>query len=594
MKFYQTYLDVLKNAGEISHAWFTTFNIDPELVERYLLPPLGKMQAGEMRTTEDYEELNTELENKNIRIWYDFRALNSVSPKRTVIPLIPVDPATFGSELFHPKVIFIKGDCGSWLITGSANLSIAAWRDNRESVIVRPIIYRSQALAIITFFEMLDPQAKDLAGWAQTLPNGNPDWDFFHSFLTGNIFEYLSPSETLRIWSPYFSKHLSGFLKNVSSYGFDSIDLVPDMSPQGKVRITDKELHDLAELSHISFKVITGDDLDVSNHAKVWLSDHKIAVGSWNCTYKGTGINPLQFNIEAGIIADISEADRHWLQNTLSDLPYSKLESSTGEELEREWEEVLEKFIYCCRVSANWETFTYGFEHQDRGQNFNITLPDAPGKRIPVMSVNGKSFRDGFEKVLASKTFHVYDQTGREVYRGYIEENHTSARPVMGYLTVSDLIDSLLRDPSGSTGSSKVVYDLDNEPGEGGQAEAFLNYQGTHSYYRMFVAFQLLSDRLEQLHGNEDELNQLLFRLPGSLLQIRLLITRMEASSEDEKLFYWFIAQEFNRCLRQIKDRQPSVQLDIIETSELLKEMKPTRKDKAFLKLLSKQFAYDL
>jgi hypothetical protein len=105
----------------ITHAWFTSFTLEPSFVERYILPPLFGL--GTPKDYRDYAQLQSEITQSDaadVRFFVDSTVNADVWNQRSIS--FPVHPV-FMSELegfsdagvFHPKVILIAGTIGEAL-----------------------------------------------------------------------------------------------------------------------------------------------------------------------------------------------------------------------------------------------------------------------------------------------------------------------------------------------------------------------------------------------------------------------------------------------------------------------------------------------
>jgi len=131
MKLYEKYKEIVKELGTIKKAYFTTFNISPEFVERYILPPL----VGENipKNALGYESINQKLEKTkkpDIKFFHDANMTKFDEGKKTSVAFYPI---VMTNGVFHPKVIYLEGDNAIYLIVGSGNLTLSGWGRNRES-----------------------------------------------------------------------------------------------------------------------------------------------------------------------------------------------------------------------------------------------------------------------------------------------------------------------------------------------------------------------------------------------------------------------------------------------------------------------------
>lgn len=110
MKLLNTFKHIIDDISpEI--CWFTTFNLNVELLEKYVLTAIVGKEPSELKRAEDYEalniELNSEIRKLNVKVWYDHRALDLKQGKRTTVDLYSVDPSEIlGSNTKEP--IFIR------------------------------------------------------------------------------------------------------------------------------------------------------------------------------------------------------------------------------------------------------------------------------------------------------------------------------------------------------------------------------------------------------------------------------------------------------------------------------------------------------
>ena len=620
MKLYQKYKEAIRQIGKVELAWFTTFNLDPDLTERFLLSALVGMEASQLKTAEDYEAMNYDLNELDIRILYDYRALNLNSPKRTSVDFIPVNPAEKlkkdKGSIFHPKVIFLKGEHGAYLITGSANLSISAWSSNKESVLIKKIESRKNAGQIITFFRKLGVKY-NLNKWVNSLSDIQTDWDFVHSLEPDfNLFKKLtddSSSRALTIWSPYFAKNTLKLLERIKTYGFTKLTIVPNVNEAGKVSIEQTELQRIIEADGIAIKhfINSGEEQQPMHHAKVWLTEDKLAVGSWNCSFVATGEGKRkQNNIEAGIIVNIKSAN---VASTLnkSIISYkadATPQGQTDDELKQEWEDVLNNFEHSIIIGANWERFVYEFDSSRFPEaDYRAYLPDKPNEAVSLNSVNGRSFHKRYTSVLKNKFYTVVNAKGEEVFKGYLQESGKKQRPVYTYVKLPDLFESLIKHPARETPNKVCRYKLSSEEGEDLQAEIQITeQQATNSYYIMFVSFQNLYDEIKSNADNKTMLDRLGYRLPGSLINIRQLVAETISNTvksddfnpekeQDKLLYYYFIIQEVNRCIGLFND-YADIRLDKIARDlqeEVVKLINFSPNDIKFINKLRKEYDYE-
>jgi hypothetical protein len=617
MKIYQQYLNAIQQLGKLEVAWFTTFNLDVELVERFLLSAIVGKQPQELKTAEDYEGMNQDLQQvRSIRVWYDYRALNTNSPKRTTADIFSVDPKLFynsGSKeiVFHPKVIFLKGTLGAILICGSANLTIRAWSNNREAVLIKNISCTENAIQIISFYESLykisgsDELLFDsLKKWANGLKGTKSDWNFHHSLQSNITFIESLHGKELTTWSPYFSREANRFFSMVQEKGFQSITVVPDITPAGKVRIEPEVLKQLQMNGTIQFsrdKESYAADRDRLCHAKVWLTDKMLAVGSWNCSYRATGLGlPLtEQNIEAGILTSDINSAANKLREKLVPLKADSFTGIPSSELEQEWAKEMNRFTMDCKIYVDWEKFTFSLE-ADNKQGYFALLPHNPGKKIPLSEVQNLSFKSTYQYVLKNKSYQILDVEGIPVFTGFLIEINKAKRSAYGYVSLTDLFDSLLDEPGIDSGKKTCLYRIEQEESfeDSINQRNFIHIKGNESYYLMFVAFQKLYDSIESANGHT-KLDDIGFRSSGSLLQITALvrdsINAIDGETDpDILLYHYFMACELNRCIQCFnrKDHFTYIPLDELSTESLMNRLNPEVADLKFIAKLKEIYEY--
>lgn len=424
------------------------------------------------------------------------------------------------------------------------------------------------------------------------MPDSKATWTFAHNFNTPNIINEIKGKE-LTVWSPYFSKNTSELLNEIKKSGFSNIHLIPDISQSQKVKIVPAELQRLKEDENIQIKV----DRNINKekqplfHAKVWLSDDKIAIGSWNCSYRALGIKipEKEKNIEAGIIETINTKQKAALVANLADIDLTTISGTEEVEMDNEWKEALKPYSMSCDISADWESFTYQTTIDENEKGFTVALPHDVNKRYPLQKVNSLSFIEGFNRLLKNKLFTVYNKNSEVVFVGYLNELGKLKRPVEGYVSFYDLFESLTIDPLGKTPNSRTKYQHDEEDtGSEKEELPFFSYKGHESYYLMFVAFQKLLDTIEENATNKTKLEDLGYRLPSSLLNIKLLFDSsskkaMEEKKEDDMLFHYFMSMEINECIEWFNEYHDKP-IDPIKVDTFINLLNMEGKDLSFIK----------
>ncbi|MFM7234317.1 MAG: hypothetical protein ACKOZM_06975 [Flavobacteriales bacterium] len=339
IQLYAYWKSRIEEMGRIRTAWFTTFNLDIGFFEKYILSALLGMDARNMSRPEDYEVISNALHDQNpnehldVRVFYDARALVSTGkPKLTTVDLHAIDPQLldnrFAGGVFHPKVALFENDRGQfWLLTGSFNMTLSGWARNRECFFLQPIEDDENATAVDDFFSRL-AKLSNLESTAvlQRLRKQKsvivPSWKF-HSSLNDNFWldalRRKNQTEQLRIWSPYFSEHLSDVIAQLRTRGWNAIEVIPATNELQKIRIEADNYKTANELVNFMREDVTGLDPDVFVHAKVWLTSNSVAIGSWNMTQAGMNLSVGGGNnIEAGVVIVLNAAERQAIEKTVT------------------------------------------------------------------------------------------------------------------------------------------------------------------------------------------------------------------------------------------------------------------------------------
>jgi hypothetical protein len=399
----------------------------------------------------------------------------------------------------------------------------------------------------------------------------------------------------LTVWSPYFSKETSKLINEFKNLGIKEIRLVPDIDQSGSVRIIPQELDILKNDPDITIlKDGAKQEIQGLFHAKVWLTEKSIAVGSWNCSYRATGINRVenQRNIEAGIIQDISQKENKALLSKLMPVPYNIINGITEEELDADWAKDLQNYSITCQIIVNWDTFTYDLIAEEYTEHYWVCLPDLPDEKVELSKVKDRSFLKHHLNVLKNKSFTVYNAKKEIVYAGYITELGKANRPPTSYVSLLDLFESLIYDPLGETTQRRVRYSLDEENSEtDNETIPFFSYNGHESTYMMFVSFQRLWDTIDLHKESKDKLDALGYRLPGSIINIITLVEEsiirtLPDGKEDDLLFHYFLCTEVNQCIDLFNGYSPK-KIDKINTKELEAKLNFSKQDKRFIKMVN-------
>lgn len=584
IKLYKEFRSVVEKAGPLKMAWFTTFNLSLSFFEKYVLPTLVGMDYQDVRNLKDFETLNSKMVGKeddpiDVRVYYDYRAIRP-EVKRTCVSTFGVDPAQldekFRHGVFHPKVcLLVNQDNEGWLVTGSANLSLSAWSTQSECIAIRKIEDLENANAVVEFFQKItDEQGKQQLAelneyWHETLRTSS-DWEFVHSFSEMSLLDKLDLNGNgLHVWSPYFSDDVAEIIEKELG-GAQSVSVIPDVSQDGKVRISHDVLTTLSSDSKVQF---LQDDVDFEQdnkpmvHAKVWSAGKTLGIGSWNFTYAGLNLSDTRSNVEAGIVqsSDIS-FDKEFIASC-SLKPLAQFGGLSEQTLQDQRQELWQNWSMTCWIYADWSTYEYtaGMQSVLEPGKYFVDLPGAK-ERIDlfVLIQGGVKFHDEHKQLLKDRLFTVYDEKtkGQKVYIGVIVEMNPVERPAMGFDSFNEFIRSWSDGkPEENDQLQTLNYLTDLETGEELREDIAEGLSGdyTNAWFTMFLAFEKMRGRLENAKGDERELRIVGYHIPGSVTQLRDHLDRLKASRTDgasrvSDPFLWFMINEGNTVVNLFND----------------------------------------
>lgn len=578
MKLLKSFKDQLTGLGALRRVWFTSFNINTDFIETYLLPTILDMEIPRNRM--DYESIQMELVTQNIdlRIFCDKRMLDADQYKRTALAIHPVSlrgiqdvDGLSDESLFHPKVVMLEDTNGRMIVgAGSANLTVSGWGRNQEVFCFRTVSTDDQFRDVTGFFEKLaHQQGIEFKPRIKRAAFGNDtDWRFVHSFqktpFVNQLFDDVDANR-LTVWSPYLSENLPQLVESIRSRSGNShlrFLVVPDRIEGRFIRTPWSDaLAGLLSRGDIAFCTQPGkrpDNLEMI-HAKVWLaagsSVCRLAIGSWNFTTSGCSSFERR-NIEAGILMEY-EAPVNIAGDVIS---VSADDFASKQLLEEESLQLAETLPFDLQVSYDWHEGTYSVEGSlfQRGQENQYVLK-LPGVKKAIALEWGsyrkqhvwplKRYENSVpdNEALLSDHSYAIERKGEIVYRGLILELGQQYRRAQTYETLQDLLGSLIGKDDPTT-TDKVT--LRGVLGSGaGPDEALPIPKSSQaidslSYFRLFYAMEQFRLRFQSVK-TKDELEKWLFSYPGCVQELASK-ARQHIENDAGTVFGWFLAQEVN------------------------------------------------
>ncbi|AVP97756.1 hypothetical protein C7S18_11350 [Ahniella affigens] len=581
MKLLDAFARQLGSLDKLRYVWMTSFTLDIEFVETYLLPKA--LNQDQPRRRADYENLQLVL-NKDLvdfRVFCDYRFMGADQNKRTAIPVHGVSPAAWAQlfspdSLFHPKVIYLEDVKGNRVLgTGSANLTLSGWARNQEAFLFERIETETQYEAVRGFFSALAGNAGLAFPWPERagLSREPGRWSFVHSFQDRSfVSQFFTQNHAgdLLVWSPYLSHDLMGLVQELrlaANMPDLRVHLVPDLVDGQYVRAPWNEaLQAFSESGALSlYRRDNHSDADAPFcHAKIWKLGNVLAIGSWNFTSKGAnlpdpaGARDSNVNIEAGMILS-HEGD--WQTARGEKLAMSADRFASDELLAQEALVVPSQLPFDAQVRFDWH-----LHHYFVTASWHVGMPMGgyalrlPG-HDPLLPLNWepqeKALSIGPIKVhspgtiLHERRFQVL-RDDVVVYRALIIETEVADRPAQAFESLEDLLNAMIFNGDTSTDEDAPFRVPDNqevdalealeEPAESDSEVTEPKQAERISYFRLFQATHQYAETLKAIKKSDD-LHRWVFTRPGCLLEL-IEKTHKRNTDRNQGLFNWFLTQE--------------------------------------------------
>lgn len=591
MKLHSAFSEQVKACGRLRRVWLTSFNIDIEFIETYVLPTV--LGAETPRTRMEYEALQLALTEQQIdlRVFCDRRFIGADQNKRTALQVHGVCtaqktewsyPGVGEDSLLHAKVIYLEGEQGRVLGAGSANLTLSGWARNQEVFHFQPINALSLYQSVKAFFQALFTNVGVPCPLenrrSSSFASAESAVRFCHSFQRQPFLVQLLGERAchhLAVWSPYLPKDLALFVSHLrSSYeqARMKVSLVPDRLDGQFLRtgwteaLGDLLANDELRLRH---NPTTVDERTPMTHAKLWKTSTHLAIGSWNFTRAGSnslldsrGKRLPGNNIEAGFILPNNSAVESVLGATMDTCPALFL---SDEALQAQALKIPQNLPFDIVVEFDWAEQVYqlrGQWHigQEPDQGYRIKLPDIDAAfaldwkprshglkacRVPVAHVHALLFDHSFQVL----------KDGRECFVGMLLETTPEFRRAQRYDDLVGLVDAMAQIdivPNQDDVGFRVRESATGEPqvdGLSADLGAVASEQdgsdSAHiSYFRLFTASYQFAARLRGVE-RLSVLEHWVFVRPGCL-QEWVDKTRQRLRGSTPNVFDWFLVQEVN------------------------------------------------
>ena len=589
MKLLSAFKDQLKELGELRYVWLTSFNINIEFIETYLLPVVLDMEQPKTRL--DYEHFQIALTEKEIdfRVFCDRRFMEADRNKRTAIPVHGVSPAQweewFSEEsLFHPKVIYLEDRDGKRILgTGSANLTLSGWGRNQEVFSFLRVDTKEQYDSVKDFFAEIAAKLGLSEGLPERrgLPRDEGGWVFVHSFQNESFIKQLfanARARELLVWSPYLSKDVAAFIKRLKSVVAAKdleIHLVPDRVMGQFIRTpwtgALQELSNSGTLTFYENPTSRHDNVELC-HAKVWKLGSKLAIGSWNFTTKGANLPDEAgkwdkiANIEAGVLVTDPNS---WRSTVGKKIKLSAKDFASDDLLQEEALDVPDQPPFDIQVQFDWREQKYIFSgHWYEGTPEEGYAVKVPGHETPIplvwrpqkkeLNVRALEISDPMA-LLHERRFQVA-RGKKDVYRSLITEIGLAYRRAQAFESLNGLLEAFVFGDESGPGDNTPFRIPPSQNSESPTDEFIEDTQvevspttGDISYFRLFQATHQYKEKLKAI-TSVAELNSWVFKRPGCLVEL-VEKTKEKVSAGKPTPFNWFLAQEV-RMLCHKADKQ--------------------------------------
>jgi hypothetical protein len=613
-RLFTEFRNQVKRFATLQKAYFTTFNLSPFFIETYILKAILDDDEVIPRSAKEFEDLQQkyfelpERERPDFRFLCDQGALETGEAKKTIFDIQLINPQKLGTGfrdgLFHPKVIWLegldpKGNHLAIIGSGSANLTISGWGRNAECFRFQTVDDRANYLSAAAFFSALGAPL----GAAQEYPNRRAPWRFIHSFNTPQMLPALLEGGTqdLTIWSPYFGSEVDAIItKAINPNLKGRLAIVPDISaPSGKIRMaTDDESRMREQALFVRDNSLLTENGDLRFvHAKIWLSDSRIAVGSWNFTSSALGLTENANNIEAGFIFEINQAES---KSFLKDLVPFAPQFMTRGELNEDEEIPVPGWRGSVVVMLDWQDFKYQLEIEiEDDAEVAIRLPWLRAiQSISAVPKEGVLSVEEQQRALRSRYFTVH--RGENIlFTGVLREKNPQARPSWGFDKFEDLMRAWL-DPRGPERridklvAANVVDDL-GKTTEDSELELASQVVAV-SWFVMFTALANMSEQLSEIKisAKPEKLLYFCFRQPGCLKQLYAWGSKMtQDSSNYSRVFKWYLVQEINKLIREASKLAKSLKVPFaLQALAVPKIENLNETDKQYLEEITRTLKY--
>ena len=550
MKILNEYQKIIKDAGNIQKAYFTTFNISAQFVEKYVLPPL--LEKDFCKDWYDYIDIDKALmaSKIDIKFFYDYNMYDDAEDeKKTLVKFYPIKQER---GVFHPKVIYVEGDKKAFLIVGSGNLTKNGWSENIEA------FYSVEVFSNNPLFDNLNIFWNKVFSLANDKPYKSnkkfihpPEENssiYPHKFIFSNHYNkdkvpflegMKDESSFLQVWSPYFSNDINDMIND--KLHKENIYIIPDFTSEDKIRIDNvKTLSQLQNSNIVSiYKEIQESDSKRVNHSKVWLSKNKLAIGSYNFTAAALYGN----NFEAALILENINSEALTVDKLRKDryecVDISSLQTSIGNILEDDREK--NNFSKRFQVTIDWKD--RGIKISPVLKKSEIIIFDKEYDHVTITNMSDIEKENLFDFFIVNKSYRIFDDHDTLLYQGLIIEFNADEnnRKILKIESLDEMFSF----------DEKIIENGDNRE----VMERILNYRENRKvkqtnnnidYYNIFNFFHKKLLELNKILSNPKALHRFYYQTSTSLKNIKNILETEKADVKNHNLQLYIMIYEYS------------------------------------------------
>jgi len=536
----------------IEHVLLTTFNFDPGFFERNVLPLLCGFTIDDIkqRSTEALaNDMYTPLKRTQVVVAYDQSVLTGVPTGNLRYALLP---RHVSDAFFHAKIMVLlgkdeTGKAKGAIMVGSGNMTLSGWAKNVE-VAGWSFLNKRNAQELVGFYQYL--KAPNELDMASTLLRGIVDEqnrpELFLQYPTKgdrNLFDRIFPKDPpkeMHVYSPYWSKsavELFPSATKLTCYPAKESNSFKFPIEQSQVNAAD---------SRISVMAIAGEERFC--HAKAYIWDDGVAIGSANCTMQALhdqgnveamlrydGIGPIE---QGSVKLDDWQVDTD-LEESIKPLPFAVIVIADYNDRIYEVTVSVEKKTRCARWKLHFGEQNLHADDSVVARLINFT-PNKPIAKF--FTIQWESTESGIQTSTHTLTGIVIPRGGNDVELGYrprrdlarIFDDMLRHRPV-GSVTYER--------PEGHVSDDGRSFSADDVSDDSDTIEQDFEFD----MYGMYQSFFHLRKELQKVNSNPGRESKV-EEISDTLIEIFEAVKNREVENDLQR---WLILQE---CMDLVKE----------------------------------------